>query len=226
MDNLGLVKHAQMALHEKWGYVWSTFGKVLTPAILTSILKQYPNNVCAYEAFIRQNWMRCRTTDCVGLMKSYIWWTANGPVYKAANDINANMAYDRATAKGPINTIPKTVGTCVYKKGHIGVYEGNGYVIEAAGTKRGVVRTPLRGAGSTPWTHWLEYPGITYIKEEVLRFKDVDKDRWSYKAIEEAATLGLIEGDSSNNFNPTANVTREQIATMFVRLYNKIKGEM
>ena len=31
--NIELVKHCEMALKEKWGYVWGTFGQVLTPTL-------------------------------------------------------------------------------------------------------------------------------------------------------------------------------------------------
>ena len=55
--------------------------------------------------------------------------------------------------------MPDTPGLAVWKAGHIGVYIGNGEVIEAMGTKYGVVKTQLEGRG---WTHWLEVPGIEY----------------------------------------------------------------
>ena len=45
------------------------------------------------------------------------------------------------------------------KPGHIGVYIGNGEVIEAMDTRYGVVKTKLQGRG---WTHWLEVSGIKY----------------------------------------------------------------
>lgn len=55
--------------------------------------------------------------------------------------------------------MPDTPGLAVWKSGHIGVYIGSGEVIEAMGTKYGVVKTQLEGRG---WTHWLEVPGIEY----------------------------------------------------------------
>lgn len=42
---------------------------------------------------------------------------------------------------------------------NLGVYIGNGEVIEAMGTKYGVVKTKLAGRG---WTHWLQVPYISY----------------------------------------------------------------
>lgn len=55
--------------------------------------------------------------------------------------------------------MPNTPGLAVWKSGHIGVYIGNGEVIEAMDTRYGVVKTKLQGRG---WTHWLEVPGIKY----------------------------------------------------------------
>ena len=160
--NQGLVVHAKKALSEKWGYVYGTFGQVLTEALLQSKLKQYPDNVAQYEKFIRQNWLGKRATDCVGLIKSYLWWSASGPVYNSKTDLSANGMYNRAVEKGPINTIPEIPGICVWRNGHIGVYIGNGQVIEAKGTKYGVVQTPLTGAGSNNWTHWLKCHLVDY----------------------------------------------------------------
>ncbi|NLY09008.1 MAG: hypothetical protein GXZ11_03785, partial [Tissierellia bacterium] len=39
---------------------------------------------------------------------------------------------------------------------------GNGQVIEARGTIKGVIQSPLRGPGAVEWTHWLEVPFISY----------------------------------------------------------------
>lgn len=46
--------------------------------------------------------------------------------------------------------------------GHIGVYVGNGEVIEAQGTAYGVVKTQLSGRG---WTKWLKIPNIKYVNQ-------------------------------------------------------------
>ncbi len=160
--NLGLVEHVKKALVEKWGYVYGTIGQILTEAILQYKMKQYPNNVPQYETFIRENWMGRRTADCVNLIKSYIWWNNGNVKYNPDIDVSADGMYKAAKKKGDITTIPDIPGLCVWKDGHIGVYIGNGQVIEAHGTKSGVIKTPLKGAGSTPWTHWLECPFISY----------------------------------------------------------------
>ena len=74
-------------------------------------------------------------------------------------DISANEMYHSATVSGTIDTIPETPGLAVWHEGHIGVYIGNGEVVEAMGTRYGVVKTKLEGAR---WTHWLKIPYISY----------------------------------------------------------------
>ena len=159
----GLVTYVTNAWTSGWGYVWGTYGQVLTPELLQYKLTQYPEGVGDYAAFIRANWLGKRTADCVGLIKGYGW--LNGETMEiqySSNgmpDIGANEMYYNAVRKGAIQTMPDTPGLAVWKQGHIGVYIGNGEVIEAMGTKYGVVKTQLEGRG---WTHWLEIPYINY----------------------------------------------------------------
>lgn len=79
-------------------------------------------------------------------------------------DIGADTMYANATEKGTIDTIPEIPGLAVWHEGHIGIYIGGGKVIEAMGTKYGVVETELAGRG---WTHWLKVPYITYLDTEM-----------------------------------------------------------
>jgi hypothetical protein len=74
-------------------------------------------------------------------------------------DYGADQMYYSASVSGTIDTIPDIPGIAVWHEGHIGVYVGNGEVVEAMGTKYGVVKTQLEGRG---WTHWLEIPFIEY----------------------------------------------------------------
>ena len=158
-----LVQYALHAYQEHWGYVWGTFGLVLTESLFEAKLAQYPDALAGNADFIRQTWVGGRTTDCVGLIKGYGWLDAETEeiVYNTNGmpDISANEMYHSATASGPIDTIPETPGLAVWHDGHIGVYIGNGEVVEAMGTRYGVVKTKLEGAR---WTHWLKIPYISY----------------------------------------------------------------
>lgn len=159
----GLVTYVTNAWTSGWGYVWGTYGQTLTPELLQYKLTQYPDGVGKYAAFIRANWLGKPTADCVGLIKGYGWLSTDTMTIDYGThgmpDIGANEMYYTATQRGSIDTMSDTPGLAVWKSGHIGVYIGNGEVIEAMGTKYGVVKTQLEGRG---WTHWLEVPGVEY----------------------------------------------------------------
>ena len=167
-NNLDLVKWAEYAADKGWGYVYGTYGTVLTESMLTAKMEQYPDEVATKEQFIRDTWIGKRTADCVGLIKGYGWFnTVSQDTEIGANgmqDLSANGMYDAATVKGEISTIPETPGLAVWKDGHIGIYIGDGNVVEAYGTERGVIRSALADGG---WTHWLEVPSINYVEQEV-----------------------------------------------------------
>lgn len=165
-NNVDLVKYVTHALENKWGYVWGTYGDILTEKKLKSLKEQYPDDVGSYESFIRNNWLGGRTADCGGLIKGYMWLnTETGEIDYGSNGmpaLRADQIYERATEKGTIDSIPEIVGLAVWQKGHIGVYIGNGEVIEAMTTKKGVVKTKLEKG---KWTHWLKIPYMNYIEE-------------------------------------------------------------
>ena len=68
-----LVTYVTNAWNSGWGYVWGTFGQVLTPELLQYKISQYPEGVGDEADFIRSHWLNRRTTDCVGLIKGYGW---------------------------------------------------------------------------------------------------------------------------------------------------------
>lgn len=163
----GLVKHAQRAVKEKWWYVWGTYGSLLTEELLEMKAKQYPKYNGGANKELHRRHLGQTVSDCVGLIKGYCMWDErqDRPIYAPALDYNTGMMYNAATVKGPIGTIPDEPGICVYMQGHVGVYVGDGWVIECAGG-RGAVRTPLAGAGATRWTAWFQCPFIDYVPRE------------------------------------------------------------
>ena len=158
-----LVTYAIHAWESGWGYVWGTYGSVLTDSLFAYKLEQYPDGVGSYADFIRANWLGGRTTDCVGLIKGYGWLNPDTMTIEYGTngmpDLGANQMYYNASVSGTIDTMPDIPGLAVWHDGHIGVYIGNGYVIEAMNTKKGVVKTKLEGRG---WTHWLQIEYINY----------------------------------------------------------------
>lgn len=166
-NNLDLVQWAIQAHENGWGYVYGTYGNVLTESLLQDRAAVFGGQVTSYMDFIRSNWMGKRTSDCVGLIKGYGWYNAeSGEIVVGSNgmmDVTANGMFEAATVKGTIDTIPEVPGLAVWHQGHIGIYIGNGEVIEAMNTLKGVTRTKLAGRS---WTHWLQIPYISYVQEE------------------------------------------------------------
>lgn len=167
-NNLDLVEWAKNACSRGWGYVWGTYGQVLTQSLYNAKAEQYPDEVGGYAEFIEDHWIGGRTADCIGLIKGYSWFnTETGQIEYGTNgmpDVGADTMYSNATEKGTIDTIPEIPGLAVWHEGHIGIYIGNGQVIHASGTKVGVIQTPIENSG---WTHWLKIPYITYYGSDI-----------------------------------------------------------
>ena len=167
-------------------YWYGTTGHPCSSALLKSKMIQYPTHYTSgrmskYNEDIKKHEV---CSDCIGLAKAYAW--TNGgenviesigkekPLYKisyASNgmpDQSANGMFEYAKAKkmewGAIGSIPEIRGIAVRYNGHVGYYDGNGYVIEERGFKYGCVKTKLK---DRPWTHWYKLPHIKYEEIEV-----------------------------------------------------------
>jgi hypothetical protein len=130
-----------------------------TEALLASKAKQYPNVYSAAYITASRKWLGKPVTDCVGLVKGIVWQADFQGKYQATSDLSANGMYQKCTVKGPIATIPERAGLVVWKDGHIGVYVGNGVVVESRSVESGVVRTFLK---DRPWTNWGECLLVDY----------------------------------------------------------------
>ena len=165
-NNLDLVQWAISAYQSRWGYVMGTFGQVLTVDLLEAKLQQLPDAIGPYEDYIRANYLGVRTADCIGLIKGYSWYDPeSGNINYGSNgmpDVSADQIYAQAAEKGSMATMPEIPGILVHAPGHIGIYIGNGYAIEAMGTRYGVVKTAV---ASRNWTGWCKNPYINYIEE-------------------------------------------------------------
>lgn len=87
-------------------------------------------------------------------------WEKNGKItYNRDTDTTASGMYNKSGIKGLIQTLPEIPGLLVYAPGHIGVYIGNGEVVEARGFAYGIVRTRV---AERTWTHWCTCPWLSY----------------------------------------------------------------
>ena len=158
--NKGLVEYAKAQLGKP--YYYGAFGQLGTQSFYNQKKRQYPDY---YQWSHVASDATKKVHDCVGLIKGYIWCdspTDTTPTYKASQDKSANMMYDACKVKGPMSSFPNVPGTLVFMNHHVGVYIGNGEVIEAKGHAYGVVKTKLQGRG---WVNWGYCPYITYEEQ-------------------------------------------------------------
>lgn len=161
----GLVKHMKKCLQDGWGYVYGAIGQTCTERLLDQCAERYPANNLAGGAMRQagEKWLGEKVADCSGIVKAYLMseYTGGPITYNAEVDIAVH--YNAAKEKGPIGTMPDIPGILVYMPSHVGVYVGNGEVIESAGTLYGVKQSTVEKSYiSGPWTHWYKCPGITY----------------------------------------------------------------
>ena len=139
-NNLDLVKWCENAYKNGWGYVYGGYGQVCTKQYLDQQASLYPgNNEAGGEMRqVGEKWLGNRVCDCIGLIKSYMWYNSDtGEITVGSNnfqDCNATSIWNYTKESGDISTMPDIPGLAVWMPGHIGVYVGYGYVIEAQGT--------------------------------------------------------------------------------------------
>lgn len=154
-------------------YLWGTFGAPLTDSLIRQKAAQYPKRYSekrkeALRALTeKQPW----AFDCVGLIKGILWgWNADetrsfgGAVYQSNGvpDRGASAFANACTEKSTdFDTVE--IGELVYRSGHVGVYVGDGKVVEATlkGKYDGVVITELsegnwKGHGKLPYLDYTE----------------------------------------------------------------------
>ncbi len=157
----GLVRYAQAQLGRP--YWWGTSGQISTETLLNSLKKLYPDTYAKPMYANAPQQLGQKVHDCMGLIEGYFWSdNVDAPAKYNSNrftDTTADSLLASATDKGAISTIPEIPGISVHMKGHVGIYEGKGNVIEARGHQYGVVRTRLK---DRPWTHWARIPQLEY----------------------------------------------------------------
>lgn len=160
--NVGLVEYCIAQLGRPYWY--GTFGRKGSEAIYDYNRKRYPK---MYTDTDYPSQYGIKVHDCIGLIKGYMWCKGPddpSPVYKDNNfpDLSADGFYNHCKRKSAdISTLPEIPGILVFSKGHVGVYIGNGEVIEARGHKYGVVKTKLK---NRPWRKWAYVEEIEYLQ--------------------------------------------------------------
>ena len=170
----------------KTTYMWGMFGGLVTEARIKEKVRQYPHNYSTAKqaklrAMIGKN---VYAFDCVGLIKGILWgWSANpnplghgGAKYESIGprDLDANQMINQC--KDVSTDFSKIVPGCaVWMQGHIGLYIGEGKVIEATPSWDDGVQTSaclnigtVAGLKSRRWTKHGKLPWVEYVAEVQL----------------------------------------------------------
>ena len=175
-----LVALFRQALSEQWGYIWGQWGAEWTQAKQTQkvnyMLSKYgsgwksdaaaKNDNYYYSALYGSRWIGHRVADCSGLFR----WALDRlglAVAHSSNRIWESYCSSRGQLKQGARTDgqPLLPGTAVFvhpsgkNRTHIGLYVGDGIVIEASGTQAGVISTAV---SNRKWVEWGELKGVSY----------------------------------------------------------------
>jgi len=165
LTNIGLVEFIKTKLGVP--YVYGMKGKVMTQANFNYLQERYGvKNV--WNSDEKKVGKVC--VDCSGLIS---WYTGK---------LKGSTQFKTESAAHPISTISNApIGAAVWRQGHIGVYIGNGEIIEARGSAYGVVRTKVK---DRDFTHWFLLNDIEYVKEddEVVQREKIIVDGKEYEA--------------------------------------------
>ena len=137
-----LLASIRQAYAEKWGYIWGTRGQVWTQAKQDKATRDMTRKY-------GQKWVGKRVADCSGLIK-WAYQEHGGDIYHGSNTM-----FNQCVETGPLAGVVKIRrGTAVFQntngtRGHVGIYDGGGMVIEEHGTQAGIIKSPL-----TTWDEW------------------------------------------------------------------------
>ena len=153
---MDIVALFQKALAEHWGYIWGQAGSLWTEARQKAATRE---QTVKYG----KKWIGHYVADCSGMF-SWAFKKLGGSMYHGSNTMwKKYMVAKGALSKGKrIDGQELKPGTAVFKNSgtnyyHVGLYVGNGTVIEAKGTYYGVVTSAV-----STWHAWGEMKGVDY----------------------------------------------------------------
>ena len=160
-----LIEKFQHALDHDWGYIWGQAGDVWTAAKQRAATRE---TTVKYGS----KWIGHNVADCSGLF-SWAFKQLGGYMYHGSDTMFRKYTVASGKLKNGKRTDGKELkpGTAVFvwkeadqKYGHVGLYIGNGWVIEAASTQSGVIKSKV---SASKWTHWGELKGVSYATEPI-----------------------------------------------------------
>lgn len=221
-------------------YVYGCFGSPM----VSSNKKRYTNNHSYNKKTERTKKINNASADtfgfdCVCLIKGILWgwcgkknYSYGGAKYNSNGvaDISANQMMTSTYCTNISTDFSKIeVGEIVWKKGHVGIYMGNGLAIECSPIwKDGVQITAIKNIGtkkgynSRTWEKHGKLIYIDYSKEEVK--KEEPKKEEVKPTSTQKFNIGdkvIINGELYGNSNATKSSGTIKNKVTFITRYNK-----
>lgn len=172
------------------GYCWSATGKVLTQAYLDQLIKQSPDHVSQSQ---NGRWLGKTVWDCASLVRGAMKTVGISMVSGATSQVKKTnwQVFDT------IDKLPRDKICCLYRWNgssyqHTGIYRGDGTVVDARGSKSGVIKSDL---SSYPWTHF----GIPVGLYEESKPSEVYKVLYQAKVYAESGSTVRMRATASSS---------------------------
>ena len=164
-----LIEKFRYALNNGWGYIWGTAGVKWTKEKQAALEKTTDEDRAMGRKY-GSKWIGHTVADCSGLF-SWAFKQLGGYMYHGSNTMWDKYCADKGELKKGKRADGKELlpGTAVFtrnkktgKRGHVGLYIGDGKVIEAKGAQNGVVQSKVTDA---KWVNWGEMLRVDYSGE-------------------------------------------------------------
>ena len=146
-----LIRLFRQALDEHWGYIWDGRGQIWTQAMQDKATREM-------TVQYGQKWVGRRVADCSGL---FVWayGELGEKIFHGSNTIFNKHTSKTGMLYGEVEILP---GAAVFqvtegRRTHSGLYVGDGKVIEAHGTRSGVIESDL-----SDWDEWGTLAAVDY----------------------------------------------------------------
>lgn len=154
-----LIDHCMRYYREGWGYIYGAYGQIWT---------QEKQNAATDEQTKKygQQWVGKHVIDCSG-----VWYLAMKELGSYMYHGSNTMWNSYTVSKGRLSAGKRTDGqdlkpaTAIFTgindgdHNHVGIYIGNGQVLEAGGVQKGVIITSIT---LSKWTCWGEMKYVDY----------------------------------------------------------------
>lgn len=175
-----LIDKFQYALTNKWGYIWGTRGESWTKAKQEALEKTTDSDRANSRKY-GSKWIGHTVADCSGMF-AWAFSQLGGAIAHGSNSIWNRYCSAKGELKNGARTDGKPLlpGTAIFtynkakdNRGHIALYIGDGYVIEAKGSYYGVVKSKIT---ESRWVEWGELKGVDYDIQISAPVEDGDVD--------------------------------------------------